>query len=151
MSPRRKKNSNKPSVNCKSSRKLARSSNQPSSLFKEFAQCKLLFVGGTFMMIQLSYLLCMLTVVIVGMLVMLQAVSLETCLQGLWRGVVVLVGAFIAWLLFRGLLLPILICSLIWLRQAMLAALLIVLALIAGLFAWKFAIPAPRKRDGGER
>jgi len=103
------------------------------------------------MMIQLSYLLCMLTVVIVGMLVMLQAVSLETCLQGLWRGVVVLVGAFIAWLLFRGLLLPILICSLIWLRQAMLAALLIVLALIAGLFAWKFAIPAPRKRDGGER
>ena len=102
------------------------------------------------MIIQVLYLLCVMTLVIVGMLVMVQAVSIGTCLQGVWRGIVVLICGF-AWVLFRGLLLPILICSLIWLRQAILAALLIVLALIAGLFAWKFAIRAQRNREGGER
>jgi len=102
-------------------------------------------------MIQLLYLLCMLALVIVGMLVMVQAVSIETCLQGVWRGIVLLIVGFITWVLFRELLLPILICSLIWLRQAILAALLIVLVLIAGLFAWKFAITAQRDRDGGEK
>jgi hypothetical protein len=103
------------------------------------------------MMIQFLYPLCVLTLVIVGMLVMVQMLSIETCLRGVWRGIVVLIGGFIAWVLFRRLLLPILICSLIWLRQAIFAALLIVLALIAGRFAWKFAIPAQRNRDGGER
>ena len=103
------------------------------------------------MMIQVLYLLCMLTLVIIGLLVMVQAVSLETCLQGIWRGIVVLIVGFVTWVLFRELLLPILICSLISLRQAILATLIMVLALIAGLFVWKFAIPAQRNRDGGER
>lgn len=73
----------------------------------------------------------MLLVVVVGMLIMTQAVSLEQIGDNLWKGFVSLAIVLIGTWVFRVLMLPILVCLLLWLKHAMAAALFILLVLVA--------------------
>ena len=85
-------------------------------------------------MTELVFTTCVLAVVIVGMLVMTQAISLEQVGHGIWRGFLFLALGFITVWLTKAILLPILLCGLVWLKNKMLWGLLIVLVVITAMF-----------------
>jgi hypothetical protein len=74
------------------------------------------------------------TVVIIGILIMIQLLSLEQLGSAIWRCLLCLAAAFIAVWLLKVLVLPILVCTLLWLKRALLGILVIVI-LVAALFA----------------
>lgn len=76
---------------------------------------------------------CVLAVLIIGLLVMTQTISLEQVCGGIWRCFLLLVLALVTFCLLKALLLPILTLGLIWLRQLMLWVLVIVLAVVASM------------------
>ena len=104
------------------------------------------------MLMSLIATMCVLAIVVVGLLVVTQTISLEGLVHGIWRGFVLVVLAVAAvWLLRTGLL-PILICALVALKQAMLGALLIVLEVIAfGLLLWAGAHWSAKGNGRGSR
>jgi hypothetical protein len=75
--------------------------------------------------------ICLLAVVIVGLLIMVQVVSLEQLGEGIWRGFLLIVLTLGGVWFIREAVLPILMCALVWLKHAMLWALTIILAAIA--------------------
>jgi hypothetical protein len=82
-------------------------------------------------MTQFLFTTCGLAVVVVGILIMTQVLSLEELGSGMWRAFVFLALAFVMVWVLRTVLLPILICVLVWLKSVMLWAVVIVLATIA--------------------
>lgn len=66
---------------------------------------------------------------------MVQAIRRETLWQGLVAGFLIVVASCIGRGFIKGVLLPILTCCLVWLKQAIFQLLIIGLAAIAGLVA----------------
>jgi hypothetical protein len=69
-------------------------------------------------------------VVVLGLLVMMQAVRLEEVGKGIRRAFLYLVIAVAAFWCFRSLVLPILLWGLVWLKQVMLQVLIALLLMI---------------------
>lgn len=85
-------------------------------------------------MAQLLLAVCVLAVIIVGILLMTQILSLEQLGMGIRRSFVLLWFAIVLLLLIRVALLPILLCGLVWLKTMMLWIFFIVIVGIASLF-----------------
>ena len=83
------------------------------------------------MLMQCLSAVCVLGVVMVGLLVMLQIVSLEELGHGLRQCFLLLVLVLVTLCLLRVVLLPMLACGLVWLKGVMLKTVVIVLAIIA--------------------
>lgn len=92
------------------------------------------------MLMQCVSAVCVLGVVMVGLLVMVQAISLEELGRGMWRGFLLAVAALVGLCVLRGSLLPILTRCLVALKQLMWWAFVIVLAVIATLLLLKVLI-----------
>jgi len=73
----------------------------------------------------------MLGIVIVGLLVMTQLISLKNWGNGIWRGFLVIALGLIGFCVLKGLLLPILISWLVILKHMVWWLVIIVLAIIA--------------------
>jgi hypothetical protein len=102
------------------------------------------------MMMPLLTTLCVLGVLIVGLLVMTQAVSFEQLGHGIWRAFVAIVLVVIgAWLL-KSALLPILRCVIVWLKHAMQWALVSVLALTTAILLLRIAMLTLASRNTHE-
>ena len=76
--------------------------------------------------------ICTVAVVTVGLLIMSQLVKLEERGNGVSRVCLILALLFTAFWVLKVLVLPILICGLVWLKQAMLA-IAVVLLIIVGI------------------
>jgi hypothetical protein len=83
------------------------------------------------MVMQCISAVCILGVVIVGLLVMTQAISLETLVNGLWRSFLLVVAVLVGLCVLKSLLLPILTSWLVALKQIAWWVVVIVLVLIA--------------------
>ena len=92
------------------------------------------------MLMQCLFALCMLAVVMVGLLVMTQAISLEELGNGIWRGFLTVVLAVVAICFLKAVLLPILICWLVRLKQMLLWIAVVVLALVIALLVLQMLI-----------
>jgi len=87
------------------------------------------------MFAEFLFVIAVLAVLIVGLLVMVRAINFEQIANGVWRGFLVFCVVLAALFTLKAMLLPILTMGLVWLKQMMLGLLLIVLAMIASLFA----------------
>ena len=85
------------------------------------------------MPIQCLSAVCMLGVVIVGMLVMTGAITLEQLGHAAWRGFLIIVIVLTTLCVLKGLLLPILISSLVMLKHMIWWAVIIGLAIVTAL------------------
>ena len=85
------------------------------------------------MPIQFLSAACMLGVVIVGMLVMTRAISLDELGNAIWRGVLMTVVVLLTLCVLKVLLLPILISSLVMLKHMIWWAVIIGLAIVTAL------------------
>jgi len=83
------------------------------------------------MVAELVSALCMLAIVVVAVLIMTQAVSLEALGKGIARCLSLLMLALITLGLLKTRVLPILICAIVWLKGVMVWAFVIVLAVVA--------------------
>jgi len=81
-------------------------------------------------MTELLLMLCGLVAVVLGMLLITQMVSLELLGKGIWRCLFLLAFVLITLWLLKAVLLPILICALVWLKGVMIRTLVIVLAAV---------------------
>jgi hypothetical protein len=106
---------------------------------------------------QCLFAVCMLAVVIIGLLVMTQAISLEELADGIWRGFLMALSVSIALCVLRGLLLPILASWLVALKEMIWWVVIIALAIIAAMFFLRMLVPklekwlsATSNHDGGE-
>jgi hypothetical protein len=99
----------------------------------------------------------MLTVVIVGLLVTIQAISLEELGRWIARGFLIALTVFIALCVLKSVLLPILTSRIVTLKQVLWWILIIVLAIIAAMFLLRMLVSNFKKwlsargnHDGGE-
>ncbi len=81
---------------------------------------------------QLLFTFCTLSIIVIGLLIMTQSVGLQELGEGIARVFVILGFLFIAFWIVKVVLLPILVCALVWLRQALLR-LAVVLLIVIGI------------------
>jgi hypothetical protein len=100
------------------------------------------------MLMQFLFAVCVLGVVIVGLLLMMQVISIELLGNTIWRGSLVVVISVIVLCVFKGFLLPILICWLVRLKQMFLwiAMVVLVLVLVISLLVVRMLILKSTKR-----
>ncbi len=108
-------------------------------------------------MMQCLFAVYMLAVVIVGLLVMTRAISLEELVCGIGRSFLIVLGGIIALCVLNGLLLPILSSWLVALKQMIWWIVIIVLAVIAAMIVLRMLVSKLEKcgsaranHDGGE-
>lgn len=94
---------------------------------------------------------CMMVLVVLGMLIMTQIVTLEALTHGFWRGLLLIALGLISICVFKAALLPILICLLLWLKHVMAAVFGIVLTIIALTLTVQITIRLIRNRSIPER
>ena len=99
------------------------------------------------MLTQFLFAVCMLAVVIVGLLVMTQMISLETLGSGIWRCFLIVVVVIIVLWILKGLLLPMLFSWLVGLKQMFLWIAIFGLALVIGLLVLRMLIPQLTRRS----
>src|SRR5258708_23868884 len=92
------------------------------------------------MLIQCVSAVGILGIVIVGALVMVQAISLEELGTGIGRGFLLVVAAFVGLCVLKGFLLPILTTWLVALKEIAAWMFVIVLAIIAALLVLKVLV-----------
>jgi hypothetical protein len=99
------------------------------------------------MFVQFLSAICALAIVIVGILVMTRALTLEQLAHNIWRSSIFLALAFSALCFLKTALLPILICGLVWLQNKTLWALSVILALIGAMFLVRAPFLRPAVRN----
>jgi hypothetical protein len=99
---------------------------------------RLRFLSEREMAAEFLFTTCVLAVVIIGLLIMTQALTFEQLGSGIWRGLVLLAVVCAAWL-FTAVVLPILLCALVWLKNAMLGILVSMLIVVAVLVLLRLA------------
>jgi hypothetical protein len=92
------------------------------------------------MLMQYISVICVLGVVIVGVLVIVQVVSLKDLGNGILRGLLMVVLTLVAFCVMKGFLLPILTSSLVRLKQMISCVVIIVLARIAVMVVWRILV-----------
>ena len=109
------------------------------------------------MLMQCLFAVCMLAIVIVGLLVIMRAISLEELGHMIGRVFLLALSALIAFCLLKDLLLPTLSSWLVTLKQMIWWIVLIGLAIIAAMFFLRMLVSNFRKwfsahdnHDGGE-
>ena len=85
------------------------------------------------MLMQCLFAVCMLAIVIVGLLVMMRAISLEELGDGIGRSFLIVFGGIIALCVLKGLLLRILTTWLVTLKHTVRWIAIVVLAMIAAM------------------
>src|SRR5260370_11210187 len=85
------------------------------------------------MLMQCISVICVLGVVIVGVLVIAQVVSLKDLANGILQGLLMVVLTLIAFCVMKGFLLPILTSSLVRLKQMISWVVIVALAVIAAM------------------
>ena len=105
------------------------------------------------MLMQCLFAVCILAIVIVGLLVMTQLISLEELGNGIWRAFLTVLVSLIAICFLKAVLLPILICWIVRLKQMFLWIAVVVLALVIALLVLRMLISklAQRSPAKGER
>jgi predicted neutral ceramidase superfamily lipid hydrolase len=84
-------------------------------------------------MAQLPFVVSAFAVVMTGLPAMIQVLGTNQIAFGIRRGVLVFAFAFLGPSFLRMLVLPILICAFVWLKQVMFTALVVVLVAFAAL------------------
>jgi hypothetical protein len=99
----------------------------------------------------------MLAIIIVGLLIMTRAISLEELANGIWRGFLMTLSVSIALCVLKGLLLPILASWLVALKQMIWWIVIFVLAVMAAMLVLRVLVSKLEKcgsaranHDGGE-
>jgi len=88
-------------------------------------------------MTQLLFVLPVLVMVMIGTLIAAQVLSLEQLGSSIWRAFVLIAIVFVtAWFL-KAVVLPILVCTLVLLRHAMVVFLMLVVAAAVVLLCWR--------------
>ena len=99
------------------------------------------------MLMQFLFAVCVLAVVIIGLLIMTQVISLEALGNGIWRAFMAVLVGLVAACILKGSLLPILFSWLVGLKQMFLWIAIIGLALVIGLLALRMLIPQLTRRS----
>src|SRR5260370_41982535 len=92
------------------------------------------------MLMQCISVICVLGVVIVGVLVIAQVVSLKDLGNGIVQGLLMVVLTLIAFCVMKGFLLPILTSSLVRLKQMILWIVIVVVAVIAAMIVSRILV-----------
>lgn len=99
------------------------------------------------MLIQCLFAICMLAVVIVGMLVMTQVLSLEELVTKICRAFLAVLVVLIAFCIAKTVLLPILVSCLVGLKQMLLWIAIAVFALVIALLVLRIVISKLARRS----
>jgi len=102
-------------------------------------------------MAQLLSALSVLVVIVIGALITAQVVSVEKLGAGVWHGFLLIVLASVAGWFVEAFVLPILICTLVLLRQAMFVFLAVVVAAAALLLCLRFLKSATGMRRASRK
>jgi hypothetical protein len=92
------------------------------------------------MLMQYLFAVCVLAVVIVGLLIMIEALSLEELGRGIGLGLLIALTVFFALCVLKSVLLPILTSWIVTLKQMIGWILIIVLAIIAAMFLLRMLV-----------
>ncbi len=99
------------------------------------------------MLMQCLSAICMLAIVIVGLLVMTQIISLEELGNAIWQGFLTIVIVLVAICFLKAILLPILISWVVALKQMLVWIAMIVFALVIALLVVRVIISKSTQRS----